>query len=62
MADINGGQLTHALVGMPYPARRWQTVTWAESNCASQQLLEALRELPNKTYDTIYEIMDALRK
>jgi hypothetical protein len=47
-AEINGGQLTHALAGMPYPARRWQTITWAEYNCASEQLLKALRYLPKQ--------------
>jgi hypothetical protein len=62
VADINGNQLTHALGGMPYPARRWQTVTWAEYNCASEEVLEALRYLPNKIYSSIYEIMDALQK
>ena len=60
MAIISGEQLTHALAGMPFPARRWQTMAWADFNCASKQTREALRHIPVKMYTTICEIMETL--
>lgn len=60
MATISGEQLEHALAGKPLPARRWQTVAWAEFNCASEQVLEALRHMPDRTYASIYAIKATL--
>jgi hypothetical protein len=60
VAIISGSQLAHALAGMPYPARRWQTLTWADFNCASDQVRDALRRLPDKTYSTPRELLEAL--
>lgn len=54
-------QLAHALAGMVYPARRWQTIAWADFNCTSDQIREALRELPERTYADFGEVVDALR-
>lgn len=60
MSIINGAELAHALAGMPYPARRWQTVAWADYNCASSQLREALRHLPDRTYVSLNQLIDTI--
>jgi hypothetical protein len=43
-------QLRHALLGLRYPARPWQLVTWAEHNGAGNGLCRRLRELPDRAY------------
>ena len=58
MVIICREQLDHALAGMPWPARRWQTAAWADFNCASGQVREALRHLPDKTYANIGDLRD----
>lgn len=53
-------ELAHALTGMPYPARRWQLVAWADYNCASSQVREALRHLPDRTYASPKQLTDTI--
>ena len=60
MVTISGELLAHALAGMPFPARRWQTMAWAEFNCASEQVREALRYMPDRNYTTLSEIVETL--
>lgn len=60
MTVISGEQLAHALAGMQFPARRWQTAAWADFNCASAQLREAVRGIPDQTYTSFEEIMKAM--
>jgi hypothetical protein len=60
MMIISRDQLDHALVGMPWPARRWQTAAWADFNCASGQVREALRNLPDNTYANIGDLRDTI--
>jgi hypothetical protein len=43
-------QLLHALAGMPFPARRWQLVSWAVHNGASHLVLARLHALPDRLY------------
>ena len=50
MSLFDTHQLSYALAGMPYPARRWQMVTWADFNCASSVVREALHHLPDQEY------------
>jgi hypothetical protein len=49
------------LVGMPYPAERWQILTWAEYNGVGGIAVDALRKLPQRTYSCSCEIAAALR-
>jgi ABC-type transporter Mla subunit MlaD len=49
-------QIAQALVGMPYPARRWQILAWAEYNGAGSPLRMALLEIPEKSYGSLGEI------
>jgi len=60
MPIINRAELAQALGGMPYPARRWQTVAWADWNCASGQVREALRNLPDRMYADLGELIDLI--
>jgi hypothetical protein len=46
---------------MVYPARRWQTIAWADFNCTSEQVRNALRGLPELTYADFDEVVDTLR-
>ena len=61
MPRIGADQIAHALVGMTYPAPRWQVVAWADYNGASFQLREAVRGLPEKIYTSLAEIVVAMR-
>ena len=58
---INEEQLAHALADMVYPARRWQAIAWADFNCTSEQIRNALLELPELTYVSFGEIVETLR-
>jgi hypothetical protein len=51
-------QLAAALAGARYPAHRWELVTWADLNCAPDQLREALRHLPDECYRDRDELRD----
>jgi hypothetical protein len=57
---ISEAELVHALTGMPYPAHRWQLVAWADYNCASSQVREALRHLPDRTYASLSQLIDTI--
>lgn len=57
MTLLETDQLQHALAGMAYPARRWQMVTWADHNCASGEVREALRHLPDRRYASFDELI-----
>jgi hypothetical protein len=58
--DITAEQIASALAGMPYPARLWQIVTWAEYNAASLMVMDTLHRLSERTYFRPQEIVDAL--
>jgi hypothetical protein len=49
------------LVGMPYPVKRWQILTWAEHNGAGGIAVHALHEIPERTYSCSCEIATALQ-
>lgn len=51
-------QLSSALEGVPFPARRWQLAAWADWNCASSEMREALRHVPDKLYAAPEELAD----
>ena len=60
MAIISGEHLAHALAGMSFPARQWQAVAWADFNCASAQVREVLRHMPDRNYGSAEEILVTL--
>jgi hypothetical protein len=58
-------QIAHACDGVPFPARRWQLVAWAEWNCASSELCEAFRHLPGDLYTSsgqLVELFESVRR
>lgn len=58
-------QLEYACAGVPFPARRWQLVAWADWNCASTELREAFRHLPDQLYtgtDQLLGLFEAIRR
>lgn len=51
MSKVNPIQLQKHLSGIDYPVGREQLVEAAKSNGADDDTLEALRGLPDRTYD-----------
>jgi hypothetical protein len=50
MGMFSAEQLARACKGVSFPARRWQLAAWADWNCATGELREALRQLPDQVY------------
>lgn len=57
---INNYQLDHALTGMPYPARRWQLLGWADFNCASRKLRDVLAGVPDRVYKSKRDVVEVI--
>jgi hypothetical protein len=51
MADVNPIELQKHLGGVDYPASRDDLVKKAEENGADEDVLEALRGIPDREYD-----------
>ena len=51
MADVNPIELQKHLGGVDYPASRDDLVRKAEENGADEEVLEALRGIPDREYD-----------
>jgi len=51
MADVNPIELQKHLGGVDYPASRDDLVKKAEQNGADEDVLEALRGIPDREYD-----------
>lgn len=51
MADVNPIELQKHLGGVDYPASRDDLVKKAEENGADDEVLEALRGIPDREYD-----------
>jgi len=47
------------LVGMPYPAQRWQLVVWADYNGGGAAARAALLKLPERTYRSLSDVLNA---
>jgi hypothetical protein len=56
-----GDRVHSILEGMPLPARRDEIVEHAEIEGADEDLLAALRALPDREYETPEEVDDTLR-
>lgn len=53
-------QLQKYLVGVIYPARKSELLDYAITKGAEPELLDALRKLPRKTYESEDEVHDEL--
>jgi hypothetical protein len=60
MADVDTSGLDSLLEGMPLPARRDEIVEHAEVEGADEDLLAALRALPDHEYESADEVGEAL--
>jgi hypothetical protein len=51
MASVNPIQLEKYLKGVDYPANKNDLIKHAQQNGADQQVLETLKQLPDRTYE-----------
>lgn len=51
-------ELASAVDGVPFPARRWQLVAWADGNCATPALREAPRLVPDRAYVSLADLAE----
>jgi hypothetical protein len=58
--ELSDGQIEGVLTGIRYPARLWEIVAWAEHNGAGPVLLDALHQIPHRTYSGSQEIGEAM--
>ena len=56
MANINPRQVQEKLQGVDYPASKRDLVSKARSEGASQEIIDALNQLPDKHYNSPTEI------
>lgn len=61
MADVNAALLGSLAEGMPLPARRDEIVEYAEIEGADEDILDALRALPDREYESLDDIEEAVR-
>jgi Protein of unknown function (DUF2795) len=61
MAEVDRSVVGSILEGMPLPARRDEIVEHAEVEGADDELLAALRALPDREYESTDEVGEALR-
>ena len=61
MGEVDTSALESLLEGMPLPARRDEIVDHAEVEGADDDLLAALRALPDREYETLDEVTETLR-
>jgi hypothetical protein len=61
MAEVDVSLVESLLEGMPLPARRDEIVEHAEIEGADDDLLAALRALPDREYETADEVGETLR-
>jgi hypothetical protein len=55
-------QLRHALTGTPFPARRWQLLSWAVHNGASHLVQDRLHKLPDRLYRDPSDVFGQVRE
>lgn len=60
MTYLNDAQVEGVLTGMPYPARLWKIVAWAEFNGACPAILNPLYTIPDRDYSCAHEIVAAI--
>ena len=58
--DVNPIEVQKALGGLDYPVSKDDIVSKAESSNASDDILEALRGLPDKSYERPTDVSAAL--
>ncbi|MQA03169.1 MAG: DUF2795 domain-containing protein [Streptosporangiales bacterium] len=59
MTDQDEGRVAKVLQGIDFPADRDSLVAYAEARGANSKALEALRQLPELTYRSMDQVIDA---
>jgi hypothetical protein len=60
-ASVTTCQLASALVGLSFPARLWEVLTYADYNGASHDFRVSLRRLPPGVYGDGAALVNALK-
>jgi Protein of unknown function (DUF2795) len=50
MISVDAELIASVLAGMPFPASRWEIVTWAEFNGAAWPIIDVLADLPDRRF------------
>jgi uncharacterized protein DUF2795 len=61
MPEMNGALVESLIEGMPLPARRDEIVEYAQIEGADEDMLDALRALPDREYESADDIGETLR-
>jgi Protein of unknown function (DUF2795) len=61
MTEVNPTLVESLIEGMPLPARRDEIVEYAQIEGAEEDLLDALRALPDREYESADDIGETLR-
>ncbi|KKS25208.1 MAG: hypothetical protein UW43_C0012G0015 [Candidatus Yanofskybacteria bacterium GW2011_GWA1_44_21] len=62
MANINPGQVQQYLQGLNFPAEKDEIISNATEKGAGEDILGALRRLPDKSYDNTAEVNEEIGK
>lgn len=57
---ISGAQLQDSIAALDYPVSREDLVRWGQENGVSTEMLQALRLLPEESFDSPAELSEAL--
>ncbi len=60
MSKVNSAQLQKNLTGVHYPVSRKDLVMYAELKGSDEQVLRALKQLPDKQYETQSAVSEAI--
>lgn len=60
MSKVNSAQLQKNLTGVHYPASKKDLVMYAEIKGSDEQVLRALKQLPDKQYETLTAVSEVI--
>lgn len=60
MAGFTKERIAAAVVGVRYPARKWELLAWADYNGADTEMRRALWALPGGVYRSLAEVAEAV--
>jgi Protein of unknown function (DUF2795) len=60
MSKVNSAQLEKNLTGVHYPVSKKDLIMYAELEGSDEQVLRALKQLPDKQYETLTALSNAI--
>lgn len=60
MTDRDDRRVAKALQGVDFPADRPTLIEYAETRDADRKTLQALNTVPNRRYDNVQQVLDAV--